>query len=83
MESQWLRLLEVCINVFYLSTFVMNVVDVMTAGVWDLRGVRFLKGIEIRYWALLCFASDFGRGGRQGGGRGGRQGGGRDGDRCW
>ena len=72
----------------------MNVVDIMTAGAWDLRGVRFLKGIEVRYWALLCFASDFGRGGRQGGGRGGRQGGGRggrqgggregrDGDQCW
>ena len=29
---------------------------VPTAGVWDMRGKQFYSGVEIRVWAIACFA---------------------------
>jgi eukaryotic translation initiation factor 2C len=28
-----------------------------SAGVWDMRGKQYYSGVEIRVWAIACFAS--------------------------
>lgn len=42
---------------FYLFVFLKNkTVATPNQGVWDMRGKQFYAGIEIKVWAVACFA---------------------------
>ena len=41
---------------FLIFSFQTKAVAVPNQGVWDMRGKQFYSGIEIRVWAIACFA---------------------------
>lgn len=55
------KIMEICRLSLYSAYFCWIVLQtkaqaVPSQGVWDMRGKQFFSGIEIRVWAIACFA---------------------------
>lgn len=44
-------------NIFFFHDLQTKALAVPNQGVWDMRGKQFFIGIEIRVWAIACFAA--------------------------
>lgn len=48
--------MKCCKFVIFLLNFQTKQQTIPNQGVWDMRGKQFYTGIEIKVWAIACFA---------------------------